>query len=528
MGLTFEIDGSAVSDRVRFAEWDLTEYAYRGQVGTGVLVMVDDTASYLPPAQKSLEVVNIVSGSNSLLFSGFLAERTAEKGRAAPGGRQWSVTIEDINARLDDRIITDAMQGTKKREAETDRQRILWLLSLGAMTGITAGYVPTGDNVDMDAIDYRGKKPRDVLEDCAQAAGKNFYLYSNAPGDVRLWYAKSDAEESPGLPLYRSSVTITDDASAVNSTTHFAPYGVRLSLDPSRVYSRVRIRYKGGASTTAQNNTTASTYRVREIYRRYMRAKTAAKAQSLAQGWLTRASEEQATISLSVNFPAAYVNEVRAGHALKLELSRYDINAYYRVIRRTIRQVTDELYALDLDFEDKVRPTALQGPAIENPDAEEMSNGTDTDQSVVIDSDGIAVVGGAISVTNGNGTVIIDGSSDFFSIVASGTLTLPRTSLKGQTYQSISVTTGIAYDPASMFFAKTASKDGKGNWAQPLPEMALSASGTILRMVTGRARHVENTAGTSAKTQVQVMRFTSSPPEDAITVRYYVLQKTAI
>jgi hypothetical protein len=79
-----------------------------------------------------------------------------------------------------------------------------------------------------------------------------------------------------------------------------------------------------------------------------------------------------------------------------------------------------------------------------------------------------------------------------------------------------------------MFFAKTASKDGKGNWAQPLPEMALSASGTILRMVTGRARHVENTAGTSAKTQVQVMRFTSSPPEDAITVRYYVLQKTAI
>ena len=528
MGLTFEVDGSAVVDRVRFTEWDLTQYAYRGQVGTGVLVMVDDDASYLPPAQKPLQVINTVSGSNSLLFAGFLAERTAERGRAGPTGRQWNVTIEDINARLDDRIITDAMQGSKKRPAETDRQRILWLLSTGAMTGIVAGYVPTGDNVDMDAIDYRGKKPRDILEDCAQASGKNFFLYGSNPGEILLWYASSESVDGGGLPVFRSSLTITDDATAINNTTHFGPYATQLSLDPSRVYSRVRIRYRGGATTTAQNDTTATTYRVREVYRRYMRAKTATKAQAMAARWLTRSSEEQASLTLSVDLPAAYVGGILVGHALKLELSRYDINAYYRVIRRTIRQVTDDLYALDLEFEDKVRPTALQGPPIDNPDGEEMSNGTDTDQSVLVDADGITVVGGSISVTNGNGTVIIDGSSDFFSIVASGTLTIPRTSLKGQTYQSVAVTTGIEFDPSSLFFARVPSGDGKGNWSQPTPIMELSASGTILRMVTGRARHVTGTTGTSARTQVQVMRFTSAPPDDAVTVRYYILQKTAI
>ena len=88
MALTFDIDGVDKSDVIRFTEWDLTEYAFRGQVGAGVLVMDDPTGAYLPPAQKAVQVTSIYAGSNSRLFTGFVAERTAERGRAAPGGRQ--------------------------------------------------------------------------------------------------------------------------------------------------------------------------------------------------------------------------------------------------------------------------------------------------------------------------------------------------------------------------------------------------------------------------------------------------------
>ena len=526
MALTFDIDGVDKSDVIRFTEWDLTEYAFRGQVGAGVLVMDDPTGAYLPPAQKAVQVTSIYAGSNSRLFTGYVAERTAERGRAAPGGRQWSVTVEDINARIDDRIITDAMQDGNKRPAETDYARIMWLLSTGAMTGITRGqsgsnfFVPNGDNVDMDAIDYRGKSPRDVLEDCAQAAGKNFFLFDEGAG-TRLFYAKSND------PIFNSTATISDDAAAVNGTSVFGAYNVRFTLDPSRVYSRVRIRYKGGATTTAQNNTTATTYRIREKYKRYMRAKTAQKAQNLAERWLNNAAKERTTLACSVDISTEYVHLIRAGHRIKVELDRYDINAYYRIIRRSIRQVTDDRVALDLEFEDEVVPTAFMGGPVDNADGEESSNGTDSASSVVMDSDGITVTGGSISVTNSNGTIIIDGSTDLFSIVATGTLTIPRSELKGTQYQSVTVTTGVEFDPACLFFAKTGSKEGKGDWAQPLPELALSASGTVLRMVGGRARYASGT-GTAAKTQVQVYRFTSSPPEDAVKVRYYILQKTSI
>lgn len=525
MSITVSIDGTDKSDVVRFTEWDLTEYAFRGQVGAGVLVMDDPTGSYLPPAQKAVLVTSIYAGSNSRLFTGYVAERSAERGRSAPGGREWSVTVEDINARLDDRIITDAMQGSTKRAAETDYARITWLLSTGAMTGITVGssgsnlFVPNANKVDMDAVDYRGKSPREVLEDCAQASGKNFFLFDEGAG-TRLFYATSTN------PIYSSTATISDTAASVNGTSVFGAYNVRFTLDPSRVYSRVRVRYKGGALTTTENATTAATYRVREKFKRYMRAKTATKAQALADRWLSNAAAERTTLSCSIDISTQYVPLIRPGHRILVQLSRYDINAYYRIIRRSIRQVTDDVIALDLEFEDDVRPTAFMGGPVDNADGEETSNGTDTSSSVVLDSDGITVTGGSISVTNSSGTVIIDGSTDLFSIVATGTLTIPRSELKGTQYQSVTVTTGVGFDPASLFFAKTGSKEGKGDWAQPLPELALSASGTVLRMVGGRARYVQGTS--PARTQVQVYRFTSSPPEAAVTVRYYILQKTSI
>jgi len=57
--------------------------------------------------------------------------------------------------------------------------------------------------------------------------------------------------------------------------------------------------------------------------------------------------------------------------------------------------------------------------------------------------------------------------------------------------------------------------------------LELSASGTVLRMLSGRTRYMDG-SGDSARTQVQVARFTSSPPDGEVTIRYYILQKATI
>lgn len=523
MSLTWEVDGSTLTNRVRWREWALVTAAERGVVGAGQIILDDATGSYIPPGQKDLVVTSIAGGSNLRIYSGFLADRTATMGKSGPGSRSWSVTVEDINARLDDRILTDAMNA--RRPKETDVERIDWLLSTGAMTGISRGgpggaYVASSGGVDVDKIDYRGKTPREVLEDCAQASGRNFFLFDIGAG-VRLFYHKWDSAQ------FTSDAAITDDSTLVDSVTTFGAYNISQTLDPRRVYSRVRVRYKGGAYTTANNATTASTYRTREIFRRYMRAKTATQAQALAEAWLDRASEEATTLSLTVDVPAASAYKIVAGQRISVTLARYGVSGYYRIVKRTMREVADTVYSLDLELHKKIQPTRFVGPAADNPDAEETSNGTDSTATVVLDEDGITVTGGKITISNGSGDVILDGSLDIFSIVATGTITIPRSEIRGVTKRSVTVTTGLAFDPAAMFFAKMPSKDGTGDWSQPLPEIAFAASGTVLRSVSGRARYASG-AGTSAKTQIQVSRFSSSPPDGAVTVRYYILNRTSI
>jgi len=523
MPLSFVINSVDKTDTVRWTEWDMTECAKRGQVGTGVLVIDDPSSDYVPPGQKSVAVSSSYGVTTERLFTGYIAERSVVKNRGGAAGREWRVTLEDLNVRLDDRIITDAAGG--KRPEESDYARITWLLTTTAMTGISAGEVINANNVTMDKADYRGKRPRDVLEECAQAAGKNFFLYQeNSADGIRLFYTKAN-----GTRLTQA-VTVTDDATAVNGTTYFACKNVSYELDPSGIYSRVRVKYGKGAFTTEENATTAANYRTREVYKTYMRAKTAAGAQRIADQWLDAASQERGKLRLTLDVTTEYVNLFRAGYRIKVELARYDIDDYYRIVQRRISQVSDDLFRLELEFRSDLVPTLFQQQTTAALDNEDFSNATDEDSgaaTVSIDTDGITVTNGSITVANSNGTIIIDGTSDFFSIVAQGTITIPRTGSRGTTYQSVAITTGLSGDPAANFYTKIAARDGKGNWGSLLPVLELSASGTVLRMLSGRTRYMDG-SGDSARTQVQVARFTSSPPDGEVTIRYYILQKATI
>lgn len=524
MSLTWEIDSTDVTSLVRYKQWALTESAERGVVGASTFVLDDTTGSYIPPGQKAV-IIEEASASPVRMFTGYVAERSAKRGPLRPGERQWTVTVEDLNVLLDDRIITDAMNGN--RDPETDYQRIQWLIGTAAMGPISAGRIPgpagspSAPAFDMDKVDYRGKTPRDVLEDCAQKSGKTFFVYRYGSGPL-LYY---DLPNGDGLS---STAKISDVASEVNGTTVFAPVDPTYSVDPSRVYSKVRVRYKGG-STTVEDAGTAAAFRTREVYKRYMRVKSAARAAEQAQKWLEQADDETRVITCSVRLGAAYVNDIRAGQRIEIKLTRFGIASYvwWRITKRTVRQLSDDVYEVELTFAEKIRSTLFQGGPDISVD-EEQSNGTEDTATAVLDAAGLTITGGKISVANAGGTVIIDGSSDFFTIVAQGNLTIPDTQTqRGTAYRSAIVTTGLEYDPACLFFVVVPSPDGKGTWGQPTPELHLSASGTVLRMVGGRARY-ESGSGASAKTQVQIYRFSSTASSRQVTVRYFILKKQAI
>lgn len=530
MPLTWTIGGVDKTTAVRYLGWSLTERAERGQVGAATVIIDDELGTYLPPAQKLVTVVESAA-SPTLMFKGYVAERTTTADQRVPGQRQWLVTFEDLQVLIDDRIITDGMNGN--RPAETDRNRIRWLLGAiegGACTvlsspGITQGeLIAVGDAVDMDKTDYRGKTARDVLEDCSQKSGANFYLYDIGSG-IKLFYDLASASS------FASTVYLSDSAADVNSTSVFAIVNPEYSYDPSRVYSRLRVRYKAG-STVQVNNQTGSNFRVRETYKRWMRIKTAAKADQQADKWLNHAATETRSLKCSVIMPAAYVNTIRAGHILSIKLTRHGFTGYenWRVLGRTVSPLNDVTYRVDLELRDKVKPTRFfAGPDVSVDEEFTTATAASTNDlpAAQLDADGLAINGGSIRVSNGSGEVIIDGTSEFFAIVAKGTIQIPRSEKKGLTKKSVSITTGLDTDPLTMFAAQTPSRDGTGDWSQPLPELSISGAGTVLRALTGRARY-ESGAGSNAKTQIQVVRFSSSPPDGAQTVRYWVLQKRVI
>ena len=71
--------------------------------------------------------------------------------------------------------------------------------------------------------------------------------------------------------------------------------------------------------------------------------------------------------------------------------------------------------------------------------------------TVQIDSTGERITGGKLTVTNGSSVVIIDGTSDVFKIVATGTLTTPAfTQTPGALSQATSggIATGLTYRPS--------------------------------------------------------------------------------
>jgi len=152
------------------------------------------------------------------------------------------------------------------------------------------------------------------------------------------------------------------------------------------------------------------------------------------------------------------------------------------------------------------------------------------DGTVAISPDGITVTSGKITVTNASGTVVIDGSSNMYKIVASGTISIDSFTGPSSGYAAIQLATGFTYRPAFAAWLLSASPGGvpSDNYAVVMPTHQLGgASGGVLP-VQARTQGMTRVVNTN-QTEFDASHMTALTGATPVqTVKYGIFREAAI
>jgi|GEM_PF-4808145 len=309
-------------------------------VGTRRLVISDDTAS----------------SSNTRIWDGYVAGRRVHRGDSQLTGtaRVWDIDLVDINSLLALRVIT----GTDaNRPAETDVARVQWLYGSNENAHITDSlYLNTSGGVAMDAADYRGQRFNQVLDDCAQASGKNYFVWwREEVAKLSLWYDFASSTS------YSSPLRLSNVATDVDSVLTFAiSEDTQLSRSPDRVNSGAYLPFDGGA-VYVQNTATANSFVRRDANMPSENVKSTAKATARANRYLLEMNTEEDVITTTVQLPAAKVNFIMQGMRVQFKaahLPGYESYVWARVLNRSVQQVSEEFYDVKMELAPAIAGTA--------------------------------------------------------------------------------------------------------------------------------------------------------------------------
>jgi hypothetical protein len=394
ISVPFSVD---VSSAVRLGSiTGISQEAESGAVGAGSIILDDPNSDigFFADGIRGLKSWRMIETAapvgSQLLFIGYVGSRTYRRNFSESlilgVNREIDVELFDINAFLSFRVFAPtALDPTSDfvRPAETDLQRIAALLTTVDFLSDTLfdiGYIPTTGGVAMDANDYTGSRPVDVLNDCAQASGRNFFIiYSEALTKPVLWYDSPSTDGTSTIP-YDSPLSLTNVASEANAnatillnafpgdttvtlawsvvagaTTFIVDEGAEETLDPSRVISAEYLTYTGGVSYQTLPGT-ASNFAWRDGQPLTSSVKTSTKADALANRYLADNATEDSRITLSVQLPSSAVTLLNAGMRVQVHLTHCPSVAsgmtWCRVLQRTIRMdhLTNDWYWLDLEL----------------------------------------------------------------------------------------------------------------------------------------------------------------------------------
>jgi hypothetical protein len=298
------------------------------------------------------------------LWTGYIADRQYAR---APGTslvtgaeRRIDCTLADLNTILSFRLFPES-DTTANRPAETDIQRITWLLGTSYISQVySLGFISSSGPIAMDAADLRGQSAQSTLTDCADASGKNYFLYyDEAALKIGLFY---DFDYSAVFDCTLKLSNVLSDID--NSTTFMIEPDATLEVDPGRVYAGVQVPYSGtGSPVYVQNLATVATFGVlRDTTAPNVNVKTAAKANTLGQRYLLSIATEEQKITTTVKLPANKVTLMREGMRVQFKASHfpYGLNAFTwcRILRREAKQdeLTPDLYQVVLELSPPVQP----------------------------------------------------------------------------------------------------------------------------------------------------------------------------
>jgi len=351
-GTTLDISTrvSGASERLSLPGVSVKENAEEGSVPTSELIVDDPSGDLTIVGLRRIYMVETSApAGNQNIGNWFTADRTVSRGawHVGPLARTWSVNMVDENSLLERRLFV----GTdSNRPAETDIVRVAWLLTTTELNTVDDDlYVATSDGVAMDAVDYSGQRAVEVLRDCAEASGRNYFVwYRESAAAYSLWYNFNSAA------LYVSDLRLSNAGDEDNDTT-FAVTEATLTRDPSRVYSGVLMEFDSSASPVyVQNTATGNTFTFRDTGSSSMNVKTLAKATARATRYLGDIDEELDVVRASAVLPAAKVTGIKKGMLVECQFTHfpwYSGYTWYRVLTLGIEQVTPTDYKLALELD---------------------------------------------------------------------------------------------------------------------------------------------------------------------------------
>lgn len=382
------------------------ESADLGTLGMGN-VDIDDPTSSVSILGLHPFHTDETSCSQRRLFSGYFADRGQARADSLRTGaaRRISGTLTDLNAALQFEVIRNA---AANRPAETDIQRITWWLSSGftGPIGSALTFVDSSGPVDLDASDYRGRNGADLMSDCSQQSGKNYFVSWDPSSSQPLIHYYAGVST-----LNRSTLKISNVLADVDQLTVYCPdQQANGYYDPSTVYSGVYLAYGTGVSAVYQTNgtTEAAIGHKRETSITDPTVSSSAKATAKANTYLADSANELVRITVTLTeVPPSKVGLIRAGQAMQVKFTHLDGFSSYtwiRVSRCTVQQQGENQlgYRMTLELSNSkvIRGRSKHGPPADQTD--DPPDATTCDRAV-------CGIGGGVAASN----TIADGIGSF-------------------------------------------------------------------------------------------------------------------
>lgn len=353
MSLRFEYENtgpsSATSNTTQYVrlyqDAQLTQHAEEGTVALSS-INIDDPEGALDIVgfRRIRAYETSATGSNTLAYNGWVADKSVTRGPFVTGSsRLWAVSMTDQNAVLGYRVMIGA---DNKRPRENDIQRVNWILGTAELSVVTEHeYVASSAAAMMDAVDYNGQTPMDILNDCAQASGRNYFVYSKDGGSLGATPTLGLFYDRATSTVYSSPLRLSNLASDVDGVWTFAiSDDTELSRDPSRVYSGALVQYDGGL-VYEQSQTTYVNFTKRDAIVPAPNVKSRTTATNRALRYLSDSDTEEDRITTSYYVPASKLNFAREGMRIQFRathLPNFGTFSWLRILSRTFVQVSEQ------------------------------------------------------------------------------------------------------------------------------------------------------------------------------------------